>query len=146
MRISKKAEYALRALVAIARQPKSWRIEELSARERIPIKFLEQILLTLRHAGLLTSKRGVGGGYALLRPASEISMGEVIRALDGPLAPVACAAVTPTEKCTCPDPHTCAIRLVMTEVRRDLTALLDQRSIDDLLRLAPSPGALVFEI
>ena len=66
--------------------------------------------------------------------------------LDGPLAPVACAAVTPTEKCTCPDPHTCAIRLVMTEVRRDLTALLDQRSIDDLLRLAPSPGALAFEI
>src|ERR1700728_4410704 len=63
MRISKKAEYALRALAAIARQPKCWQIQELSGRENIPIKFLEQILLALRHAGLLASKRGVGGGY-----------------------------------------------------------------------------------
>lgn len=146
MRISKKAEYALRALVAIARQPKSCRIEELSARENIPIKFLEQILLALRHAGVLTSKRGVGGGYALLRPASEISVGEVIRTLDGPLAPVPCAATRPSEKCTCPDPRTCPVRLVMTDLRRDLTALLEQRSIDDLLRLSPASEALAFDI
>lgn len=146
MRISKKAEYALRALVAIARQPKSCRIEELSARENIPIKFLEQILLALRHAGVLTSKRGVGGGYALLRPASEISVGEVIRTLDGPLAPVPCAAARPSEKCTCPDPRTCPVRLVMIDLRRDLTALLEQRSIDDLLRLSPATEALAFDI
>src|SRR4051794_28269196 len=120
MRISKKAEYALRALVALAREAKSWRIEELSARENIPIKFLEQILLALRHGGLLRSKRGVGGGYSLLRPASEISLGEVIRILDGPLAPIACAAERPGEMCSCPDPRTCPVRAAMSVVRRDL--------------------------
>jgi len=153
MRVSKKAEYALRALVAIARERgpaggarKSWRIEELSAQENIPIKFLEQILLALRHAGLLTSRRGVGGGYALLRSASEISVGEVIRILDGPLAPVPCAAERPNERCTCPDPRTCALRLLMTDVRRDLAALLEARTIEDMMRLSPEPSSLAFEI
>ena len=146
MRISRKAEYALRALVAIARQPKSWPIQELSTQENIPIKFLEQILLSLRHAGLLTSKRGVGGGYALLRPANEITVGEVIRTLDGPLAPVPCAAERPNERCTCPDPRTCALRLLMGDVRRDLSAMLESRTIADMLQLSPQSGALAFEI
>lgn len=151
MRISKKAEYGLRALVAIARQPstegrKAARIEELSARENIPIKYLEQILLALRHAGLLTAKRGVGGGYALLREPREISVGEVIRTLDGPLAPVPCAAERPSELCTCPDPRTCAVRALMTNVRRDLSAMLDQQTLEDMLRLAPGSDALAFEI
>ena len=65
MRVSRKSEYALRALIAMARKPRSYQIQELSDAENIPIKFLEQILLTLRHAGFLTSKRGVGGGYSL---------------------------------------------------------------------------------
>jgi Rrf2 family protein len=83
MRLSKKAEYGLRALVAIARQPRrSWSIQELAAQERIPIKFLEQILLGLRHAGVLSSKRGVGGGYTLVRPAEEIRLGDVIAVFD----------------------------------------------------------------
>lgn len=146
MRISKKAEYALRALVAMARQPRSWAIQELSAQERIPIKFLEQILLSLRHAGMLASKRGVGGGYTLVRAPGEITLREVLRVLDGPLAPIACAAETPTEKCSCPDPHTCPVRLMMTDVRSEISALLEQRTIDDLLKLAPSSDALAFEI
>ena len=153
MRISRKAEYALRALVAIARQPsaaaegrRSWRIEELSAGENIPVKFLEQILLSLRHGGLLTSKRGVGGGYALLRSPAEITVGEVVRILDGPLAPVPCAVDRPSEKCTCPDPRTCAVRLLMVEVRKDITAMLESRTIEDMLRLAPAGDALAFEI
>ena len=146
MRISRKAEYALRALVAIARQPKSWQIQELSARENIPIKFLEQILLALRHGGILTSKRGVGGGYSLRRAASEIAVGEVIRVLDGPLALVPCAGEQAGEPCTCPDPRNCALRLLMTEVRRDLAATLDGRSIEDMVRLAPATGELAFDI
>ncbi|MEA3212265.1 MAG: hypothetical protein QOE70_5322 [Chthoniobacter sp.] len=146
MRISKKAEYALRALVAVAREPRSWSIQELSAQENIPVKFLEQILLTLRHAGLLASKRGVGGGYTLLRAANEITLGEVLRVLDGPLAPVACAAECPTERCTCPDPRRCPLRLVMTDLRRELTTMLESRTIEDLLRLAPASDALAFEI
>jgi Rrf2 family protein len=146
VRISRKAEYGLRALVAMARQRKSWQIQELSAQENIPIKFLEQILLALRHAGLFTSKRGVGGGYSLRKPASEISAGEVIRILDGPLALVPCAVQPQGEPCTCPDPKTCSLRLLMTEVHRDLTTMLDGRTIEDMLKLAPAGAGLAFEI
>ncbi len=146
MRISKKAEYALRALIAIARHPKSHQIQELSRLENIPVKFLEQILLALRHGGLLTSKRGVGGGYSLRVNSSQITVGEVIRIMDGPIAPVPCAASKPTEKCTCPDPRTCALRLLMTDVRRELSATLDHYTIEDVMRLGPDPAALAFDI
>lgn len=146
MRISRKAEYALRALVSLARERRSWGIHELSERENIPVKFLEQILLALRHAGLLTSKRGVGGGYTLHRPADEITVAEIIRIFDGPLAPVPCAAERPAEQCSCPDPRTCPLRLLMTRVRADLAAALESQSIADLLRLAPGPDTLAFEI
>lgn len=146
MRISKKAEYALRALVAVARQPRSWAIQELSAQENIPIKFLEQILLALRHAGLLSSKRGVGGGYTLLRAPGEITLLEVLRILDGPIALVPCSAEPPTERCTCPDPRTCALRLTMIDLRGEITRLLEGRTIEDMMRLSPNPEALAFEI
>jgi Rrf2 family protein len=146
MRISKKAEYALRALVVMARENKSWRIEELSARENIPIKFLEQILLALRHGGLLSSKRGVGGGYALLKSASEVSVAEVIEILDGPIAPLGCAAERPSETCTCPDPGTCPLRALMSHVRSEITGMMRSRSIEDMLRLIPGPDTLAFEI
>ena len=146
MRISKKAEYALRALVVMARENKSWRIEELSARENIPIKFLEQILLALRHGGLLSSKRGVGGGYALLKPAAEVSLADIVEILDGPIAPIGCAAERPSETCSCPDPHTCPLRAMMSHVRSDLSEIMRSRSIEDMLRLAPGPDTLAFEI
>ena len=118
MRISKKAEYALRALVAMARTPaRSWSIQEIASGERIPIKFLEQILLALRRGGVLNSKRGVGGGYTLVRAPEDISLGEVVVIFDGPLAPIACSAEQPAEHCTCPDPRTCPLRLIMTGSR-----------------------------
>jgi len=147
MRLSKKAEYGLRALVAIGRQPsKSWSIQELAAQERIPIKFLEQILLTLRHAGILNSKRGVGGGYTLVRRPDQIHLGQVIAVFDGPLAPVPCSVDKPTERCTCPDPVTCPVRMTMTRVRKEMAALLDERTIEDLVRMSPGPASLAFEI
>lgn len=146
MRISRKAEYALRALVAIARQGKSCQIQELSVRENIPIKFLEQILLSLRHAGLLSSKRGVGGGYTLRKDPAAITVGEVIRTLDGPLALVPCAIEGQGEQCTCPDRTRCPVRLIMTEVRRDLAAMLEERTIEEMVKLAPSTEALAFDI
>jgi Rrf2 family protein len=146
MRLSKKAEYALRALAAMARGRRSWPIHELSAQERIPVKFLEQILLALRHAGLLASKRGVGGGYALVKGPAEITLGEIIRALDGPLAPVPCAAEKPAEACSCPDPRTCPVRLMMSDFRRETAAWLEARTLEDLARLAPGEGAMAFEI
>ncbi len=145
MRISKKAEYALRALVAISRHPgKSWSIQELATGEKIPIKFLEQILLSLRRAGILASKRGVGGGYTLLRNPADISLGEVITIFDGPTAPVACAAEKPCEPCSCPDQRTCALRLVMRDVRSRMTALLESVTIETMLK--SGAGAESFDI
>ena len=152
MRLSKKTEYALRALFAIARasngpSPGSWRIEQVSRQENIPVKFLEQILLSLRHAGLLASKRGVGGGYRLARPATEITVGEVIRALDGPLTPLPCASPQARrERCTCPDERTCPVRILMTEVQRQLESLFDGRTLAAVLEQTPRPAALSFEI
>jgi Rrf2 family protein len=146
MRISKKSEYALRALLAFARRPQSWQIHELSKRESIPVKFLEQILLTLRHAGLLASKRGVGGGYSLRRNPGQITVGEVIRIMDGPTAPVPCAAGKPVETCTCPDPRNCAVRIFMTGIREKLDTMLNGCTIEELLRISPDQGGLAFEI
>jgi Rrf2 family protein len=146
MRISKKAEYALRALAVMARGKKSWSIQELSEREHIPVKFLEQILLALRHAGVLASRRGVGGGYSLVKLPAETTVGEVIRALDGPLAPVPCAAERPSEPCTCPDPRACPVRLLMEKLRQDLAAWLDARTLEDLARLGSNAAGLAFEI
>ena len=146
MRISKKSEYALRSLLVFARHPRSYQIQELSRMENIPIKFLEQILLTLRHAGYLDSKRGVGGGYVMRVPANQITVGKVIQAMDGPLAPVPCAAVNASEQCTCPDPRTCSLRIFMTQIREQLSALLEERTIEDLMHLGPGAAGLAFDI
>jgi Rrf2 family protein len=146
MRLSRKTEYGLRALAHLARGKRSWSIQELSEKEHIPVKFLEQILLSLRHAGILTSRRGMMGGYSLARNGSEITVGEVIRSLEGPLAPVPCAAEWPTETCTCPDPIKCPVRQMMTAFRHDTMAWLESKSLEDLARLSPDHGALAFEI
>jgi len=146
MRLSKKAEYGLRALAVMARGKPSWSIQELSERENIPVKFLEQILLALRHAGVLSSRRGVGGGYALVKPAQETTVGEIVRALDGPLAPVPCASEKPTERCTCPEPRTCPVRLMMVQFRNELAKWLDSHSLEDLARAGTAAGGLAFEI
>lgn len=146
MRISRKAEYALRALVALTRGGRSLQIQELSEKENIPIKFLEQILLTLRNGGYLTSKRGVGGGYSLRVEPSQIHVAEIIELMDGPIAPVPCAAARPLEKCSCPDPRTCALRLLMTGLRQEISATLGERTIEDMVRLSPDSGGLAFEI
>jgi len=146
MHLSKKSEYALRALVAIARESRSLFIQEPARTENIPVKFLEQILLTLRRAGLLISKRGLGGGYVLRKAASEISLCEVISIMDGPLAPVPCAADLPAEKCSCPDPATCPIRKVMTDFCKQMQSSLFSQTIEDLVRLSPRPDALAFDI
>jgi Rrf2 family protein len=146
MRISRKAEYALRALVALARHGRPLLIGELSRVENIPVKFLEQILLALRNDGLLVSKRGVGGGYALKVPPDRIKVGAVIRALDGPVAVLPCAAVTGDDvPCSCPDPRTCPIRLFARRVTDELEEMLNGRTIDELARMSPA-GELGYEI
>jgi Rrf2 family protein len=112
--------------------PQTFQIREISQHEQIPGKFLEQILLALKNAGLLHSKMGVGGGYYLAKPASEISLGSIVRVLDGPLAPVKCVSQMAYEPCGCPDEEMCGLRLVMGDVRNAISALLDGTSLADV--------------
>jgi Rrf2 family protein len=109
-------------------------IKEISQREQISPKFLEQILLTLKNAGLLHSKMGVGGGYYLARPASEITLGQIFRVLDGPVAPIKCVSQMAYESCGCPDEETCGLRLAMSDVRNAIAGILDNTSLADVTK------------
>ncbi len=139
MRLSKRGEYGLRAMIALAAPSPGGeapvvQIREIAEREQIPAKFLEQILLSLKNAGLLHSKMGVGGGYHLAKPAKDISLGQIVRVLDGPLAPVKCVSQMAYEPCGCPDEETCGLRLVMGDVRNAISSLLDGTSLADVAR------------
>lgn len=138
MRLSKRGEYGLRAMIRLAEpgkgseSPRMMQIKEVSELEQISPKFLEQILLTLKNAGLLHSKMGVGGGYYLARPASEITLGQIFRVLDGPVAPIKCVSQMAYEPCGCPDEQTCGLRLVMGDVRNAIADILDHTSLEDV--------------
>ena len=135
--LSKKSKYALRALLALARRrgQEPVQIAELAEQEGIPKKFLEVILLELKNNGILQSKKGKGGGYFLGRTAEQISVWQVIRALDGPLAPLPCASHTAYRKCEeCQDEATCGIRAVMKEVRDATAAVMDRATLGEVLR------------
>jgi len=107
-------------------------IKEIAKRQHIPTKFLEQILLSLKNSGILHSKMGVGGGYYLGRPAEEITLGHIIRVLDGPLAPIRCVSQMAYESCGCPDETTCGLRLTMLDVRNAISAILDTTTLADV--------------
>lgn len=109
-------------------------IKEISEQEQISPKFLEQILLTLKNAGLLHSKMGVGGGYYLARPAKEITLGQIFRTLDGPVAPIKCVSQMAYEPCGCPDEETCGLRLAMSDVRNAIANILDNTSLADVTK------------
>jgi Rrf2 family protein len=137
MRISKRGEYGMRALIALASMPVPggvMQIKDIAAREQIPVKFLEQILLTLKNAGLVKSRMGSGGGYYLNKPANQITLGQVVRILDGPLAPITCVSQTAYETCGCPDEETCGLRLVMLDVRNAISNILDCTTLADVAR------------
>jgi Rrf2 family protein len=136
--ISQKAKYALRALVALARAPKDEPlvISNIARVHRIPKKFLEQILLDLKRHGLLTSKRGKGGGYVLLRPADKITYGEVLRIIDGPIAPLPCLSLTAYRKCAdCLDETSCETRQVFAHVADATRQVLDTTTIADAVAI-----------
>jgi Rrf2 family protein len=134
--LSKRAKYGLKALLRLA---ETWPhgpvlIADLARRERIPLKFLENILLGLKRAGLLISKKGRGGGYGLARAPRDVMIGDVIRRLDGPLALVPCASLTAYRRCAdCTDEAGCGIRLIMRDVRDVTAGILDRTSLQDLL-------------
>ncbi|HYR84563.1 MAG TPA: Rrf2 family transcriptional regulator [Terriglobia bacterium] len=133
--LSMKAKYGLRALASLAREygKGPLLIGDISSRERIPKKFLEIILLDLKKQGFLQSKKGKGGGYYLSRVPSSISIGQLIRALDGPLALLPCVSQMAYERCAeCPDEETCGIRSVFKEVREATVAILEKTTLEDM--------------
>ena len=144
--LTNKGKYGLKAMVHLAELPPGAlaQVVEIAEANSISDKFLSHILTELRRAGLVYSKKGKGGGYGLARPAHEIRVGAIVRALDGPLAPIACASVTAFRPCDdCADLQTCAVRLIMIEARNAIANVLDHRTIIRDARKAPKTAIIV---
>jgi Rrf2 family protein len=143
--LSQKAKYALRALLMLAEQPEAdmVMIGDIAERENVPRKFLEAILVDLRKRGLLDSRRGKYGGYRLAKPADAISFGEIIRIVDGPLAPLPCASKSGFRPCDdCTDVNSCSVRWLMLQVRDATADILDNCSLADALKHRQTTGLL----
>jgi Rrf2 family protein len=136
VKLSVRGEYALRALVVLGLDylddDSVVRIQEISKRQNIPKRFLEQILNDLKSAGIVASKRGVSGGYRLKVPPDRITLAEVVRHIEGPLAPISCVSERFYEKCSCPDEAKCGIRSVMMEVRGAIVKILEAVTVAEL--------------
>jgi Rrf2 family protein len=132
--ISQRAKYALRALVALCRAPSGepLMISEISRTQAIPKKFLEQILLELKRHGIVASRRGRQGGYVLLRAPAEVTFGEVLRLIDGPIAPLPCLSKIAYRRCAdCADEGTCEVRHVFARVAEATREVLDSTTLAD---------------
>lgn len=136
MKLSKRGEYALRSLIALGIATETGRdlvrLGELSKSEEIPENFLQQIFIELREGGFVESVRGKLGGYRLAKPANEITLGEIVRLIDGPLAPIRCVSMTAYARCSCPDEASCGLRLVMQNVRGAISDILDKFTVADV--------------
>src|SRR2546425_9081709 len=139
MNLSKRGEYALRALIDLGIASElGWpilQVSELASKEKLPIKFLEQIFMQLKAAGYIKSRRGKLGGYSLVRRMDRIKFGEVIRLIDGPLAPIRCVSQTSYARCTCPDQAHCGLRMLMMDVRTAIGKILDRYSLADIVEI-----------
>jgi Rrf2 family protein len=139
MKLSKKGEYALRSLINLGIAAEVGRslvqVAELAESEQLPVKFLEQIMQVLKEAGFVESKRGKFGGYRLAKPAREITIGQVVRLIDGPLAPIGCVSQSAYEKCTCPDEAHCGLRMLMLDVRNAIAGILDRYTLADVVEI-----------
>jgi len=136
--LTNKAKYGLKALVHLARldEGRLAPISDIAAANTIPKKFLDAILLDLRKANFVRSKMGPGGGYRLERPGADIIVGDIIRTLDGPLAPIACASRAAYRSCDDCDVATCPVRLSMLRVRDAMAAILDGMTLADMVATA----------
>jgi Rrf2 family protein len=139
MKLSKRGEYALRALIDLALARAAGRdllqARELASYENLPVNFLEQILVQLKQAGLVNTRRGKHGGYCLAQPPEAIPVGQVVRLIDGPLAPIRCVSQTAYEKCSCPDEDHCGLRLLMLDVRNSIAGILDKFTLADVVEI-----------
>lgn len=148
--LTKKGKYGLKAMVHLAglEPDELAQVADIAETNSISKKFLDHILTELRHAGLVYSKKGKGGGYALARPPDEIPVGAIVRALDGPLAPIPCASVTAFRPCDdCGDLKTCPVRLVMIDARNAIANVLDRCTLAEMRARSSADGrALMYHI
>ena len=146
--ISKKTKYALKALMDLTDEYKRKEpvlISKIASRNHIPKKFLELILLQLKNKGFLMSKKGKGGGYLLAKSPKNISLGEVLRLLEGPLAPLSCLSRSAYRKCEeCRDETACGLRSVMREVQEATNGILDKTSLEDMMNRARQAEMMYF--
>ncbi|MBI3881423.1 MAG: Rrf2 family transcriptional regulator [Verrucomicrobia bacterium] len=140
MKLSVRGKYALRALIVLGREYRAddsvVRIQQVAEVQNIPKRFLEQILNDLKAAGIVESKRGVAGGYRLRRPPERITLAEVVRHIEGPLAPVGCVSQHFYEACSCPSEERCALRSVMKEVRDAIANVMEQVTVAQMCERA----------
>jgi Rrf2 family protein len=134
MRLSRRSEYGLRALVDLVRHDGAGPVAlgVLAQRNNLPTKFLEQIMATLKHGGIVRTTLGSHGGYEMAADASAVSIGRVIRLLDGALAPVPCVSLRYYGRCSCPEEATCPLRDVMLDVRDAMLEILDKETLAEL--------------
>src|SRR5580704_14019527 len=132
--LSSRARYATRALLdlSIRYELGTTQIQDISDRQNIPFKYLQQILMSLKVAGFVVSRKGPGGGYVLSMAPEKITLAAVLRAMDGPLAPISCVSVTSYAECGCPNPDICALRAAFRDVREAMVAVLEDTSFADL--------------
>ncbi len=138
MRVSTKTEYATRALLdlAVAQEGLLVKTLDIARRQRIPKKYLEQILLAFKREGIVRSKSGFHGGYTLARSPELVTMAHIVRAVDGPLAPVRCVSTTAYAPCTCPNEATCPFRTVWQEARDAMVGVLERVTLADVAQRA----------
>lgn len=132
--LSKKTQYALQALsYMVGKQTESpILIAEIAEEKKIPLKFLENILLELRKAGFLESKKGKHGGYLFATPPEKIKLSAIFRTIEGPIALLPCVSLNFYKKCDSCNEKKCGINKVMLEVRDNTLAILDKRTVADL--------------
>ena len=139
MKLSKRGKYAPQALIDLGIASElglpMLQASELAAKEKLPVKFLEQIFMQLKAAGYVESKRGKFGGYSLAKRMDRIRFGAVIRLIDGPLAPIRCVSQTAYVRCSCPDEVHCGLRMLMLDVRNAITKLLDRYTLADIVEI-----------
>lgn len=134
--LSKKTKYAINALIYLAKKPPKQPvlISEIAEKERIPKKFLETILLDMRNAGILNSKKGKGGGYYLIKKPEEVNLAEIIRYFDGAIGLLPCVTHKYYEKCDeCVDENTCGIRMAFLQIRNETVELLKKDTLQKLI-------------
>lgn len=143
--LTNKCKYALKAMVVLAAEGQKLSSRAIAEKARVPVKFLEAILTELKQAGLIKTVRGAAGGHALIASPSKVMAGQVVRAIDGMLAPIPCASTFYYRKCDdCDHEETCVIRQAMLEVRNKISSVLDGLSLKDLMDMSPKQRQKIF--